>query len=205
MRQGAGENGLAARLGPRIARRSPTLPTSACRRCFLQPEAIHQGLAPTCFSGPGIPLARPLSLKEEEIEMTTSLRLRPRAAFLVVLMLGLAMAPSPTASASVPDSHDLRAAPRASLPAGVEADREQDLRTVRRLLEAEAVRERLRGLGLSPEEADRRLERLSDDQLHRLASQIDSLIPGGNVDGTLRTILTVMLIVLVAILIVILV
>lgn len=85
--------------------------------------------------------------------------------------------------------------------------RAEDLETVRRVLEEEAVRERLGDLGLSPEEANRKLDGLSDAQLHRLAGKIDSLIPGGHIgdEHTLRTILVVLLIFLAAVLIVILV
>jgi hypothetical protein len=66
------------------------------------------------------------------------------------------------------------------------------------------VKQRLEDLGLSAEEAQNRLNRLSNAQLHLLASQIDQLFPGG-IDSVLGTILTVLLIILVAVIIVILV
>ncbi|MGH7230606.1 MAG: PA2779 family protein [Nitrospiraceae bacterium] len=84
------------------------------------------------------------------------------------------------------------------------ATRSHDLETVQKVLEAKMVQQRLEDLGLSPEAASDRLHRLSDAQLHQLAMQIESLIPGG-IDHVLGTILTVLLIILVAIIIIILV
>ncbi|HSE57554.1 MAG TPA: PA2779 family protein [Nitrospiraceae bacterium] len=82
--------------------------------------------------------------------------------------------------------------------------RVRDLEKVQKILEMKVVQQRLEDLGLSAEEAQNRLNRLSDAQLHLLASQIDQLFPGG-IDHVLGTILTVLLIILVAVIIVILV
>lgn len=82
-------------------------------------------------------------------------------------------------------------------------ERAEDLRTVQRVLEAKIVQQRLRDLGLSPEEINTRLHRLSDAQLHQVAAQVNSLIPGG-IESELNLILTVLLIILVAVVIVIL-
>jgi hypothetical protein len=86
----------------------------------------------------------------------------------------------------------------------VETLRAQDLEKVQKILETKVVKQRLEDLGLSAEEAQNRLNRLSDAQLHVLASQIDQLFPGG-IDSVLGTILTVLLIILVAVIIIILV
>jgi len=83
-------------------------------------------------------------------------------------------------------------------------NRAQDLEKVQRVLEHKLIRQRLEDLGLSAEEAHARLDRLSDAQLHQLAMQIESLIPGG-LERELGIILTVLLIILVAVVIVILV
>ena len=91
------------------------------------------------------------------------------------------------------------AAPRAEASA-----RAHDLEAVQKVLEAKMVQQRLEDLGLSPEAASERLHRLTDAQLHQLAMQIESLIPGG-IDHVLGTILTVLLIILVAVIIIILV
>ncbi len=83
-------------------------------------------------------------------------------------------------------------------------NRIQDLEKVQRVLEHKLIRQRLEDLGLSAEEAHARLDRLSDAQLHQLAMQIESLIPGG-LERELGIILTVLLIILVAVVIIILV
>ena len=82
--------------------------------------------------------------------------------------------------------------------------RAEDLQKVQRLLENKIVRQRLEDMGLSEEEINARLERVSDLQLHQLAMQIDALMPGGD-DGTLTTIVLVLLIVVLILLIAILV
>ena len=82
-------------------------------------------------------------------------------------------------------------------------NRPQDMEKVQRVLEHKLIRQRLEDLGLSPEEAHARLDGLSDAQLHQLAMQIESLIPGG-LERELGIILTVLLIILVAVIIVIL-
>jgi len=82
--------------------------------------------------------------------------------------------------------------------------RAEDLQNVQRLLENKIVRQRLEDMGLSEEEINARLERVSDLQLHQLAMQIDALMPGGD-DGTLTTIVLVLLIVVLILLIAILV
>ncbi|MGH7227814.1 MAG: PA2779 family protein, partial [Nitrospiraceae bacterium] len=83
-------------------------------------------------------------------------------------------------------------------------NRVQGLEKVQRVLEHKLIRQRLEDLGLSTEEAHARLDRLSDAQLHQLAMQIESLIPGG-LERELGIILTVLLIILVAVVIIILV
>jgi hypothetical protein len=77
--------------------------------------------------------------------------------------------------------------------------RAQDLEKVQKVLEAKVVKQRLEDLGLSAEEAGAKLDRLSDAQLHQLAMQIDSLLPGGT-DGTVWTIVGILLIVVLVIL-----
>jgi hypothetical protein len=63
-------------------------------------------------------------------------------------------------------------------PAGKSAD----LQKVRQFLEMKRVGERLRELGLAPEEVESRLGGLSDQQLHELALRVDDLTVAGN-DG----------------------
>ena len=112
------------------------------------------------------------------------------------LFVSLMLAPVFPSAAAIPESGQ---------PASAADARAQDLETVRRVLEVQAVKQRLGSIGLSPEEADRKLNRLSDSQLHRLAGTLDALIPAGSVDGTLHTVLLALLVFLTAVVIVILV
>jgi hypothetical protein len=57
--------------------------------------------------------------------------------------------------------------------------RAEDLQSVQRVLENKLVQQRLEDLGLTPEEVNAKLDRLSDAQLHQMAAQIDALMPGG--------------------------
>lgn len=76
-------------------------------------------------------------------------------------------------------------------------DRAADMRTVQTALESKIIRGRLKALGLSEQETASRLGKLTDQQVHRLAKDIDTLSPGGDVGGILVIVLLVLLIVFV--------
>jgi hypothetical protein len=57
---------------------------------------------------------------------------------------------------------------------------------------------------VTSDEINNRLAKVSDAQLHELAMQINALVPGGDIDGLLGTILTIALIVLLLVVILIL-
>ena len=57
--------------------------------------------------------------------------------------------------------------------------RQDDMATIQKALEQKLVKERLKDLGYTEEEIKARLDRLSDAEVHRLASQLDSLMPAG--------------------------
>ena len=61
-----------------------------------------------------------------------------------------------------------------------QTDRTADLATVQKALELKMVKERLADLGLTHEEIQSRLSQLSDQQLHRIAQQLDSLKVGSD-------------------------
>ncbi len=61
-------------------------------------------------------------------------------------------------------------------------DRAADLATVQKALEAKMVKTRLAELGLTQEEIGSRLSQLSDQQLHKVAQQLDNLKVAGD-DG----------------------
>lgn len=127
-------------------------------------------------------------------------RIRIMAWLLVVLSFALGMSPLESRASlipSVPSDGSGVSTPESGM------DRVEDLRTVQRVLETKIVQQRLRDLGLSQEDINTRLDRLSDAQLHQVAAQVNSLIPGG-IESELNLILTVLLIILVAVVIVIL-
>ena len=71
------------------------------------------------------------------------------------------------------------------------AARSADLQRVQTILESKMIQQRLEELGLTPEEINARLSQLSDAQLHQLATQLDSLMPGGDGLGILILVLAI--------------
>jgi hypothetical protein len=60
------------------------------------------------------------------------------------------------------------------------SDRSSDLDKIRKVLELKMVRERLKEFGFTPDEIEKRLTQLNDDQLHQLALQLDEVKVGGD-------------------------
>lgn len=60
------------------------------------------------------------------------------------------------------------------------ADRATDIDKIQKVLETKMLRERLEKLGYAQEEIQKRLNQLSDQQIHQLALKIDDLRVGGN-------------------------
>jgi hypothetical protein len=79
----------------------------------------------------------------------------------------------------------------------VQSDRAEDLARVQNLLEAKIVRERLDALGFSQEEIQAKLSQLTDQELHQLATQIDSLTAGGDAGGVIIAILVIIILIIV--------
>ena len=75
-------------------------------------------------------------------------------------------------------------------------DRESDMTRVQKLLEDKMVREHLKGLGFTEQEISVRLDQLSDQEVHILATQLDTVTAGGS------TVEVIIVILLVAILVV---
>ncbi len=76
-------------------------------------------------------------------------------------------------------------------------DRSADLATVQKALEQKMVRERLANLGFTPDEVNARLNQLSDQQLHKVAQNLDSLNTGGDGVGIVIGILIIAILVVV--------
>lgn len=81
----------------------------------------------------------------------------------------------------------------------VQSVRDADLIAVRRALEHKVVAQKLQDYGLSPEEAQARVARLSDEELHQLATATRGLPSGGDGVGALIGVLIVVLLVIVII------
>jgi len=59
-------------------------------------------------------------------------------------------------------------------------ERSSDVQKIQKFLELKMVRERLKELGLSPDEIQARLNQFSDPQIHQLALQLDDLKVAGD-------------------------
>jgi Family of unknown function (DUF6627) len=77
-------------------------------------------------------------------------------------------------------------------PADFGLNRLEDLQKVQRVLESKMVQQRLEDVGLTADEIQGRLARLSDGQLHQMANQLDALMPGG--DGGLGIVVAILVI-----------
>ncbi len=73
-----------------------------------------------------------------------------------------------------------------------QTDRNADLEKIRQVLEMKMVGERLKQLGFTQAEVQRRLNSISDQQLHKFALQLDDLRVGG--DGGAEGAIAVLLI-----------
>ena len=76
-----------------------------------------------------------------------------------------------------------------------QTDRNADLEKIQQVLEMKMVGERLKQLGLTQAEIQTRLNRISDQQLHKFALQLDDIRVGG--DGGAGVAIIVLLIVVV--------
>jgi hypothetical protein len=78
-------------------------------------------------------------------------------------------------------------------------ERSADLKKVQRFLEMKMVGERLKELGLAPEEIQSRLLQLSDQQIHQLALKVDDLTVAGDGLGFVIALLVIVILVIVII------
>jgi transcriptional regulator of heat shock response len=58
--------------------------------------------------------------------------------------------------------------------------RQQDTATIKKVLEQKLIKQRLQALGYSGDEVKTRLDKLSDNELHRFATQLDTIAAGGD-------------------------
>lgn len=79
--------------------------------------------------------------------------------------------------------------PAAESPSG--SHRLAELQKIQRVLESKVVRQRLEDFGLAPEEIHAKLSRLSDEQLHQFATEVDAIIPAGDGLGIVIALLVI--------------
>ena len=113
-------------------------------------------------------------------------KLFARTAMLLIMLMSLISAVPNVQAGFVPTDRSL--AP--SL-------REQDMHTVQKVLENKLVSKRLEAMGYSSSEIEERVSQLSDQELHSLANQMESLAPGGDGIGFVIGLLVIILLVIV--------
>jgi hypothetical protein len=74
--------------------------------------------------------------------------------------------------------------------------RDQDMQIIKQALENKVITQRLQDLGFSDQEIQDRMDQLSDQEVHSLATQIDSVSQGGYL-GVIIAVLVVVLLVVV--------
>jgi hypothetical protein len=88
-----------------------------------------------------------------------------------------------------------------ALPPGTlspsDPSRVADLQKIQSVLESKVIRQRLEDFGLSQEEISTRLDKLSDDQLHQFATEIDAMIPAGDGLGIVIALLVIAILVVI--------
>jgi hypothetical protein len=93
---------------------------------------------------------------------------------------------SKSAEASIANSQIL------SLKKSYSQSREVNLSKIRKMLENKLVSEKLRSHGLSAEEINQKLDKMSDAQIHQLAALSDKITAGG--DGAIAVAVVVLVI-----------
>ena len=76
-------------------------------------------------------------------------------------------------------------------------DRAADLQNIQTVLEMKMISERLRSLGFTSEEIQKRLSQLSDQQLSQFAQQLDDLKVGGDGLGIIVALLVIAILVVI--------
>lgn len=115
---------------------------------------------------------------------------KPLAIYLATALLAISTFAGPAEAMFV------RSAPlQEAAPASASMDRAAGLAKIQTALESKIVQQKLMDFGLSPEETMTRVNRLSDAQINQLATHTDSLQAGGEVVGTLVSLVILALLV----------
>lgn len=114
---------------------------------------------------------------------------KPLVIYLVFALLMISTFSGPAEAMFLPAARD--AGSTASLP----FDRGADLKKIQATLESKTVQQKLIDYGLTPEDAMAKVNSLTDDQVHQLASNMDSVQAGGDIVGTVVGLLIIALLV----------
>jgi hypothetical protein len=98
---------------------------------------------------------------------------RPLVIYLVLALVAISTAAGPAEAMLLPVSPE-------AAPGAPAYDRAADLATVQKTLESKELRQKLLDYGLTPEETEARIATLSDEQLHQLSANLDSVQAGGD-------------------------
>jgi hypothetical protein len=79
------------------------------------------------------------------------------------------------------------------------ADRSGEIKKIQKFLEMKMVRERLKDFGFTAEEIQTRLGQMSDQQIHQVARQLDTLEVGGDGLGIVIALLVIVILVIIII------
>jgi hypothetical protein len=118
---------------------------------------------------------------------------RPLVIYLVLALVAISTAAGPAEAMLLPVSSDAASGAPAY-------DRAADLAMVQKTLESKELRQKLLDYGLTPEETEARIAALSDEQLHQLSANLDSVQAGG--DSVLGVLLGLVIIALLVVLII---
>ena len=113
---------------------------------------------------------------------------KPLAVYLAVALIAISTFAGPAQAMFLP-------AQPGTGTAAPELDRPADMAKIQATLESKAVQQRLMDYGLSAEQVTAKLGGLSDEQIHQLAANMDSLQAGGDAISALVVVLLIALLV----------
>lgn len=129
-----------------------------------------------------------INLFEGQATMTNLIRIGKNRAIAVALIISFSfLAATPRVEASLVTTDVIYQAEYGS----------GDLAAVGRVLEKKVVSQRLADLGYTKTQINERLARLTVEERHQLATQIEALTPGGDALGAIVTILIIAILVVV--------
>jgi hypothetical protein len=133
----------------------------------------------------------------KEVMIVKQLRLLCRKAlsvYLIIALMVLGCLPYDLMAAMIPSELD-----GSGMASGM--NRSADIETIQHVLESKVVAQRLADLGLSIEEVQQSMSKLTTQELHQIASNLDGLQAGGDLGlivGVLVVVVLVLLIIFLA-------